>query len=612
MKLQQFNGGLNTRLAPNLIAINEGVEYENIDTLPGILTPISSKTDAAISVDKYSHYYLANTEWVSSTIDRDYLEYKEKLYYTEAGTYPKKYSGGIEQRLGIVAPSVAPTIDAIENQPLPVTAVNFVQGSIGSIHAQEENGEQATLQYVLTNIGTNNSASIIFAEDLALTGSATNVSVAITVIGGVNETKVYRYYLGVPRYVGTITVAAPTLIDAAADIEGNAAYAEVGLTGTYQYVLTYYNSVDGAESEPSVLSEDAVVTGGLCKLTNLPISTDTQVTNRKLYRIGGNLTDFTLVTTLDNVLTSYNDNTKDSELAGTILDSTYNSEALDGLQFLVEAYGVFFAALNDKVYYSRVGLPNAWPSTNYMDFNAPVTGIGVTANGLIIFTKSSCHIVTGTNTSTFIAYPFSGDQGCISHKSIQRLKGAILWVSSNGICTTTGNETIILSKAKLGKLSLSVETAVVHDEVYYVQQTNGKTLAFDTAVGSIYKQFNFGVTWLVKADDILYGYLAGALYSLQSAGTNEIFTYLSPVLTDGEYCNRKTYNHIYLRSEGNITAQVFIDGIELVNLNLTTTDTHDLSVPQEDQHGYSIQFKLSGTGTVYELEYKVMERQNGR
>jgi hypothetical protein len=613
MKLQYFNGGLSTRFAPNLIEINEGVEYENIDNSVGVLAPVKSKTDTLIAIDKFAYHYLAKDEWVSSGTDRDYIEYQEKLYYSEAGSYPKRYDGTVETRLGIIAPTTAPIIDSVETQPLPPTGATLTQTALGNINTQEDNGTQRTLKYYLVNLGTNGLASTTFSKSITLTGATSSGSVTISaVVGRINETYVYRYHLGVYRYVGKLTGAITSITDAAFNIEAYDAYAEVGLTGTYQYVLTYYNGTDDSESMPSPLSTEVVVAGGLCKLTNLPVSSDPQVTARYLYRIGGNLTEFTRVDTLDLTTTSYDDPVKDSEISGEILDSTYNNEAATGISFLTEAYGILFGALGDKLYFSRLGYPAAWPSTNYIDFDAPITGIGVVSAGMIIFTATKSYIVVGTNTGTFIQYPLGGDQGCVNHKSVKRLKGSILWVSTDGICTTSGSETVVISKPKLGKITLDVVNAVVHEEVYYVQLTSGKILAFDTGYGAIYKHLDLGVDYLYVANDVLYGHHLGELYSLQTSTSVEPITFLSPKFTEGEYCNRKTYKHFYMRSEGDLVISIIIDDAIVSTQTVSTTDTHDLIVPQEAQNGYSVQFRVTGTGTVHELQYTVMERQNGR
>ena len=42
MKLQKFDGGLNTRQEPHLIGIDEGQVYTNIDNESGALKPVTA------------------------------------------------------------------------------------------------------------------------------------------------------------------------------------------------------------------------------------------------------------------------------------------------------------------------------------------------------------------------------------------------------------------------------------------------------------------------------------------------------------------------------------------------------------------------------------------
>ena len=42
MKLQDFTGGLATRLRPQYIQLNEGVEYNNINSRVGSLVPVKT------------------------------------------------------------------------------------------------------------------------------------------------------------------------------------------------------------------------------------------------------------------------------------------------------------------------------------------------------------------------------------------------------------------------------------------------------------------------------------------------------------------------------------------------------------------------------------------
>lgn len=612
MKLQAFNGGINTRLAPQLLSSSEAVESTNVDFTTGELTPIKSKVSTAINVALYSYYYLAKNEWVSSSEYRNYLEYQEVLYYTQVDTYPRKYNGSVEHRLGIIAPDTAINVNDVLTQPPPITAITFNQTAVGNIPAQEENGNQITLDYLLVNRDSYGLISTTFIESIALTGSGSDTSMEVSVTGRVANTDVYRKYNGIYRFVNTITGATTTITDAAYDISFAAEYEAIGLTGTYQYLVTYYNSSDGSESQPSPLSSEVVLAGGVCKLDEIPTSSDPQVDRRRLYRVGGSLTVFTLVTELDNIVTSFDDDIRDVDVDGRVLDAAYNNEAPTGLKYLTEFSGYFFGVVEDHVYFSRLGLPDAWPSTNYFDYSAPITGLGVTTNGVLVFTKYSTYIIVKTSDDLLASYPVDPSQGCISHESIVPIQGSIIWASSDGVCSSSGGPAEVVSRNKLGKLTLSVVNAVVYDDVYYLHQTNGNTLALDFRFTSAFNNFNFGISKLVTANDVLYGYVAGELYELQSASTVESFTYTSPLFTEGEYCNRKTYKHFYVRSEGELTVDIYIDKILVSSQELTTTDTHDLTIPQDDQNGYSLQFVISGTGTVNEIEYVVMGRQNGR
>jgi len=501
MKLQVFNGGLDTRLASHLIGVNEAVQYTNIDNEDGTLKPVKQKLDLNTNLLEFSHWYNAISEWVSSSINRDYVEYRNTLYFTEDSSIPQKTTDNITfYNLGIDKPVLAS----------------------------------------LTAIG------------------ATGV-----------------------------------------------------LTGTYQYLITYYNSSDGAESGISPLSIELVVATDKIDLTSIPVSADPQVDKKRLYRLGGDLTAFTLVTTIDNIDTTYTDNIADTDVEGTLLEATLYEQALSGLQFLTEHYGILMAAIGDKVYFTPIGVPNAWPSNNYIDFDSDVTGIGKVLNGILIFTLNRAYIITGTNINSLVKNTLSETQGCKEHKSIKAIsKGQLLWVSNDGICSSTGSNVDVISKPKLGKLNLSVKNAVIHDEVYYLQKADKTILAIDFRYGPVFKDINSRTTRLVVANDILYGLDNNTLYQMFADATDESYIYLSPNFTEGSYSERKSYKHFYIRANGAFTISVLIDKVTVQTKSFTGIETHDLEIPQAKQNGYSVQFLITGTAIISEIEYKARGRQS--
>lgn len=83
------------------------------------------------------------------------------------------------------------------------------------------------------------------------------------------------------------------------------------LTGTYWYRVTYM-TVDGWESDPSVISSLVTVTAKKVNLTVIPVPGSTRIASKKIYRLGGTSAEWRLLTILyDASTTIYTDNTLD-------------------------------------------------------------------------------------------------------------------------------------------------------------------------------------------------------------------------------------------------------------------------------------------------------------
>ena len=281
---------------------------------------------------------------------------------------------------------------------------------------------------------------------------------------------------------------------------------------------------------------------------------------------------------------------------------------------MIEAYGTFFAASGSKVYYTDgQGNPNYWPATNYINFHANVTGLAVIPIGIVVFTNMRTYIITGTNASTFTEYPISSTQGCINAKSIVEYNNTIMFLSANGICTISGTVVEVVSKFKLGQQTYNSINAVLYNEVYYVQLADKSLVILDTRYGVTFYDYDFGTNWLVVANNVLYGQLpAGGLYEF-FAGADTPYEYSTGNLTDGRSSELKQYNDIYLYVEGTHTLKTYINDNLVATKSITGNGTpSQVTVPQDLQRGSYIRFDLTGTGTVKEIEYKVVPRDNGR
>ena len=84
--------------------------------------------------------------------------------------------------------------------------------------------------------------------------------------------------------------------------------------GAYTYKVTYLNT-GGFESNPSSASAQISVTSKKILLTSIPVSTDPQVVQRRIYRIATAGSTWKLVATIDNSWeTTYTDDTADASL----------------------------------------------------------------------------------------------------------------------------------------------------------------------------------------------------------------------------------------------------------------------------------------------------------
>lgn len=627
MKIQQFQGGLATRLEPQLLQTNQGTEYENIDNSVGVLAPVKGTSPSGISVAQYHEFFNAKQEWVSSSQLTDYLEYNRRMYSTNRSTKPQVYDGTTTRNLGIDVPSVITgtpfrdiehsltelTLTAAAAGDLPLEAT-YYKVVPRSVNTGPRLGDVTTIVVPTTG----DSQLVLDEQGLEITivrksPSATTRNVVLTdqFITGANSgtCEYYRLYKGKYLFVGVLTTntfGSTTIDDNVYDISANAELADddfLNLNGTYQYVLTYYNSAQGVESGPSPVSEEFVFNGSEL-LVSMPVSSDPQVDKKRLYRVGGSATAFSLVFEVDNATTVANDNIKDADL-GALLPSSIAAPAPEGLSFLTEAYAMLFGAVGSKLRFTPIGDPDSWPELYFLQFDQDITGIAAVANGIIVFSKFQSYLVTGTGPNALAQQLLTSDQGCLKFESVSIVGGTAMWISTDGLCASSGGQVRVISKDALGKFSLDAVDSIVYDEVYYVLDSGGKILALDFAYGGIYKNFDLDVGSLASANDVLYGIRGGQLQSFFSNTDPTTLSYTSPRFIEGSVTEPKSYKKVYFYHEGDIIITILINNVVVVTESLTGTDSSSVSIPQENQRGYFIQFKVQGTGTLHEIEYVI-------
>lgn len=504
MLLNDFSGGLNSRVYPTLLDRRESQIYTNCDNETGILQPVPAPKVSTLESKAYATYYVAGDRLVSTDNSSVYwAEYRDTLYsVSDFGNYKETVDGTI-QTLGIPSSNIAPTVTI---------------------------GESGTL------------------------------------------------------------------------------------SGTYSYVYTYYNEVDGTESAPSPLSE-IEVTDSQVVITAIQSSSNLQVTHIRLYRLGGTLTQYTLVEELFNstISLTYIDNLSDSQIVGQhILDSYENFIPPSNLKYLTLAYSMLFAGLKDKLYFSGITTPDYWSRTNYIDFDEDITGIGETSSGLLVFTENKTYIITGTTPLTFTKYLLNGENGCINHRTIQFISNTLLWVSKNGVCSSNGGEVTILTLPKVGIIRDKTINAIVCSGIYLLSFVD-RILLLDFRYNLCIRELNY-TGWLVSNNNRPYLKKTdtSTLLELCHNSIPSSMHYKSPIITEGRYSELKYYKDFYISYEGDITLKVYIDDTAVLDTVLDPAKRQFNLKSLSSIAGYGVTIEILGTGKVFEIDFKAVGRENAK
>jgi hypothetical protein len=211
------------------------------------------------------------------------------------------------------------------------------------------------------------------------------------------------------------------------------------LNGTYRWRVTFsVNAAFGHESSPGPFSDPALtVSNQNVNLTNIPTSSDPQVNQRFVYRIGGSVPEWRLVGSInDNTTTTANDNVSDLNL-GRLL--TFDRDLPPaGLTQMVAHKGRVFGFVGKNLLFSNYDEPEGWPSF----FSLPVgradniIGLGTTGSVLLIFKRGQTWGLFGESLADFTLIKLY-DVGAVSTRGIVSGPGEVFWLSEDGFRAAT-------------------------------------------------------------------------------------------------------------------------------------------------------------------------------
>lgn len=215
--------------------------------------------------------------------------------------------------------------------------------------------------------------------------------------------------------------------------------------GTYSYYVTFRNSTTGHESNPHTTAAEITVSSSKIELTSIPVSADSQVDERRVYRTTtGGAIFFLLATIADNTTTVFSDNNADSALltSEVPLDNDVPNEFLimeewDGRIWGAQKNSTSLEFSNTEFKTpSGSGVPQeSFSQDNRIEMFLEIRGIKKSPNfdEIWIHTNKGTYAIVKTENpdDPYVPVIRNADQSTVSHYSIINIYNQQWFVNSN-------------------------------------------------------------------------------------------------------------------------------------------------------------------------------------
>lgn len=318
--------------------------------------------------------------------------------------------------------------------------------------------------YKLENLSTGGSAWLEFAVDTdvvpgpvadttefrvyytdGVAPKKTNWNLATTSGAGTKPFPNIAYNMGVPA-----PTVAPTLA------------ASTGTAETRAYVYTYVSSFGSVEEEsaPSPAASISLATTTTTVTVSVfgtaPIaSAGYNITALRIYRsvTSGTSAQFlyvgqvTINPTTGAAAGSFTDNIPAASL-GAAITSSYFTPPPAGLKGLIAMpNGILAGFVGNEVWFCEPYLPHAWPVAYMMTVGAPVVGLGVFGQSLVVCTTQTPYLITGSQPGAMSQEKIPLPEPCVSKKSITSDQFGVLYASPNGLVSIAPGTQDVISRA---------------------------------------------------------------------------------------------------------------------------------------------------------------------
>jgi hypothetical protein len=225
--------------------------------------------------------------------------------------------------------------------------------------------------------------------------------------------------------------------------------------GDYVFVYTYYNSVTGAESDPSPAS--TVLTIAASKKINytaIATSANAQVNARKIYRslVGQAGEWFHVVTILDNVTTTYTGDNVVLDDMGLPAEQT-NAIPPTGITGMEIHQERLWLTDGRYLYFSELGLPESFNGTSILNINADdgytITGLVSFGEILLVMKQNAVYFISGSDEQSFSKRVLHDKNGCVSSLSTAVAENLCFWYGGDNFYMTDGSKVVAIGTTEV-------------------------------------------------------------------------------------------------------------------------------------------------------------------
>jgi hypothetical protein len=255
----------------------------------------------------------------------------------------------------------------------------------------------------------------------------------------------------------------------------------------FYYFMTYVNK-RGQESPMSPVAGPFIrESGQKLSFAGLPVSSDSDITKKRLYRSSNGSTvatsDFRRMDTIDNADTTYNDWKKGSDLATAYYEVKNPKENMHGL--VAHPAGFLAAYRGNRLYVADVYLPQSWKYEYPVEHE--IMGLKISGAGINVVTKGFPTVFSGMHPGQLRKEEVMWNQSCVSSRGICKHGEMIVYPSPDGLNNMMGGSANLATKQFMQQSQWQAYTpssmiGAVHEGQVFCFMTGG-TIIFDASEG---------------------------------------------------------------------------------------------------------------------------------